>query len=177
MKIHTERFARWGSRLHDLLSDEKKRINLVVGIGLAGLLLLACSEWLPAAQEETTSQPVQAQMEQDYAAEMETRLEALLAQMENVGRVKVMLTLENGEENVYATDSEMAADGTMTTNHVLLGKDGLLETVQTPQVLGVAVVCDGGDEAGVQNRISTLVAALTGVGVNHITVAKMASTQ
>lgn len=177
MKIHTEHFARWGSHLRDRLSDEKKRINLVVGIGLAGLLLLACSEWLPTAQEETTSQPVQAQMEQDYAAEMETRLEALLAQMENVGRVKVMLTLENGEENVYATDSEMAADGAMTTNYVLLGKDGLLETVQTPQVLGVAIVCDGGDDAGVQNHISTLVAALTGVGVNHITVVKMASTQ
>lgn len=167
----------WGERLRGLLSDEKKRINLVVGIGVAGLLLLACSEWLPTVQEKTPSQPVQVPAEQDYALEMETRLETLLAQMESVGRVKVMVTLENGEENVYATDSEKAADGAMTTNHVLLGKEGLLETVQTPQVLGVAVVCDGGADAGVQNRISTLVAALTGVGIHHITVTKMASTQ
>ena len=62
---------------------------------------------------------------------------------------------------------------------VLLGSgraDGLVETVQTPQVLGVAVVCEGGGNAAVQNRVTALVEALTGVGANHITVAKMAST-
>lgn len=177
MKVDAKILAHWKERLRGLWSDEKKRINLVVLIGLAGLLLLVCSEWMPTKQEETPAQPVNVQDEQAYALEMETRLEALLAQMEKVGRVKVMVTLENGEENVYATDSEKAADGTTQTNHVLLGKEGLLETIQTPQVLGVAVVCDGGDDAGVQNRISTLVAALTGVGVHHITVTKMASTQ
>ena len=177
MKVRTEILTRWTNRLRGFWADEKKRMNLVVVIGLAGLLLLACSEWIPAAQEQTSAELVSVQTEQDYALEMETRLEALLAQMEKVGRVKVMVTLANGEENVYATDSEKTANGTSQTNHVLLGKDGLLETIQTPQVLGVAVVCDGGDDAGVQNRISTLVAALTGVGVHHITVTKMASTQ
>ena len=63
---------------------------------------------------------------------------------------------------------------------MLLGSgraDGLVETVQTPQVLGVAVVCEGGGNAAVQNRVTALVETLTGVGANHITVAKMASTR
>ena len=78
-------------------------------------------------------------------------------------------------ESVYATDTDR--DGGST--HVLLGSggaDGLVETVQTPRVLGVAVVCEGGGTAAVQNRVTALVEALTGVGANHITVAKMAST-
>ena len=42
---------------------------------------------------------------------------------------------------------------------------------------GVAVVCEGGGNAAVQNRVTALVETLTGVGANHITVAKMASTR
>lgn len=44
-----------------------------------------------------------------------------------------------------------------------------------PRVLGVAVVCEGGGSAAVQSRVTALVQALTGIGTNHITVAKMAS--
>ena len=43
------------------------------------------------------------------------------------------------------------------------------------RVLGVAVVCEGGGSAAVQSRVTALVQALTGIGTNHITVAKMAS--
>lgn len=60
-----------------------------------------------------------------------------------------MVTLESGSESIYATDTD--ADGAST--HVLLGSgraDGLVETVQMPQVLGVAVVCEGGGNAAVQ---------------------------
>lgn len=72
-----------------------------------------------------------------------------------------MVTLESGSESIYATDTD--ADGAST--HVLLGSgraDGLVETVQTPQVLGVAVVCEGGGNAAVQNRVTALVETLTG---------------
>ena len=88
----------------------------------------------------------------------------------------VMVTLASGSESIYATDTD--SDGAST--HVLLGSggaDGLVETVQTPQVQGVAVVCEGGGNATVQSRVTALVEALTGVGASHITVAKMASTK
>ena len=70
------------------------------------------------------------------------------------------------------------SDGSST--HVLLGSgraDGLVETVQTPRILGVAVVCEGGGSAAVQGRVTALLEALTGLGASHITVAKMASTK
>ena len=43
------------------------------------------------------------------------------------------------------------------------------------EIGGVAVVCEGGGSAAVQSRVTALVQALTGIGTNHITVAKMAS--
>lgn len=172
-----ERLAAWGK---NIWADDKKRVNLVVCIGLAGLLLLVGSEWIPDEADDTATpvEIVQEETEQtEYVQKMEQQLEELLARMEGVGRAKVMVTLENGQENVYATDSETHADGTTATDHVLVDQDGLLETIRLPHVLGVAVVCEGGDNVQIQSRVTTLVAALTGAGANHITVTKMASTQ
>lgn len=165
------------AKLRASFTDEKKRVNLLVGMGLAGLLLLAVSAWLPASDTKAT-QPAQTSPSYDsndnYAARLEERLTALISNVEGAGKTAVMVTLESGSESIYATDTDR--DGAST--HVLLGSggsDGLVETVQTPRVLGVAVVCEGGGNAAVQSRVTALVEALTGIGTNHITVAKMAS--
>lgn len=169
-----EYIAPLAARLRTALADEKQRVNLLVLMGLAGLVLLAFSAWLPT---DDAAQPAPAMQETaaDYAAQLESRLTALIRRVDGAGNTAVMVTLESGSESVYATDTDR--DGGST--HVLLGSggaDGLVETVQTPRVLGVAVVCEGGGTAAVQNRVTALVEALTGVGANHITVAKMAST-
>ena len=170
-----EYIAPLAARLRTALADEKQRVNLLAFMGLAGLVLLAVSVWLPA---DDAAQPAPAAVQEtaaDYAAQLESRLTALIRRVDGAGDTAVMVTLESGSESVYATDTDR--DGGST--HVLLGSggaDGLVETVQTPRVLGVAVVCEGGGTAAVQNRVTALVEALTGVGANHITVAKMAST-
>ena len=167
-----ERLAPLAARLRATLADEKQRVNLLVCIGLAGLLLLAVSSWLPADSSTQSAAPAaMTDSTADYAAELETRLTALISR---AGKTAVMVTLESGSESIYATDTD--SDGSST--HVLLGSggaDGLVETVETPRVLGVAVVCEGGGSAAVQSRVTALVQALTGIGTNHITVAKMAS--
>ena len=144
-------------------------------MGLAGLLLLAVSSWLPADSSTQSAAPAaMTDSTADYAAELENRLTALISRVEGAGKTAVMVTLESGSESIYATDTD--SDGSST--HVLLGSgeaDGLVETVETPRVLGVAVVCEGGGSAAVQSRVTALVQALTGIGTNHITVAKMAS--
>ena len=167
-----ERLAPLAEKLRAVLADEKKRVNLLVCMGLAGLLLLAVSAWLPA-ESPAAPQPVQSEAYADYAAQLEARLTELIARVDGAGKTAVMVTLESDSERIYATDTDR--DGAST--HVLLGSggtDGLVETVQTPQVRGVAVVCEGGGSPAVQSRVTALVETLTGVGANHITVAKMA---
>ena len=126
-----------------------------------------------AAPQDDTAAAAQA----SYAQDLETKLQTVLAKTEGVGNVEVMVTLEQQQETVYVTDRQTEADGSATVSHVLPGGSGLVQTVRMPQVLGVAVVCTGGGDVAVQNRVVALVQALTGVGANHITVAKMAPAQ
>ena len=169
-----EKLAPLAAKLHAALADEKQRVNLLVCTGLAGLVLLGVTAWLPAGDSTQSPQTVQTDTAADYATQLESRLTALISRVEGAGKTAVMVTLESGSESIYATDTD--SDGSAT--HVLLGSggsDGLVETVETPRVLGVAVVCEGGGSAAVQSRVTALVQALTGIGTNHITVAKMAS--
>lgn len=162
-----------------LWKDEKKRASLLILLGLLGMALLAISEWLPKKAPQTAepenSVPV-ADLPTAYAAELETRLEELLTQVEGAGKVQVMVTLAAGRETIYALDQQTSADGASQQNHIVLsGSDmpALVEAVTMPAIQGVAVVCQGGAEPMVQSRITQIVQVLTGVGASHITVTQM----
>ena len=43
-----EKLAPLAAKLHAALADEKQRVNLLVCTGLAGLVLLGVTAWLPA---------------------------------------------------------------------------------------------------------------------------------
>ena len=160
--------------------DDKKRINLLLVSGLAGMLLLCMSEWLPAGQSTQSSQ--QSQTAAEYEQQLETRLAALIRAMDGAGETVVMVTLDCGEETTYAADTRTEKTGEDTRSsaasqrtHLLAGAQPVVQSVQAPQVRGVAVLCQGGGNAGTQRRITELVSALTGVGASHITVNKMQS--
>ena len=53
MKTGTAWLERWSGRIKALVNDEKKRVNLVVCLGLAGLVLLALPEWVPQEDAST----------------------------------------------------------------------------------------------------------------------------
>jgi len=160
-------------RIKALWGNEKSRTNLLLVAGLSGMLILAVGEWLPQPQPDQKEVST-VQSEPEYCALLEERLQNLIAQVEGAGKTQVMVTLETGKETQYATDTMIQSDGTMQSEHVLLGNSGaLVQTVAAPKIQGVAVVCRGGGDAGVQYQITQLVQSLTGVGASHITVTKM----
>lgn len=160
-----------------LLADEQKRTGLLVAAGLLGLALLGLSSWLPAKSNAEPAAPTpQSVTTSDYEANLENRLQTLIANLAGAGETRVMVTLQCGEESIYAADTETSADGTAASKHVITDGTGLIETIQAPQVLGVAVLCQGGEDPTVQTRITALVQALTGVGANHVTVAALTDT-
>ena len=162
--------------------DDKKRINLLLVSGLAGMLLLCMSEWLPAGQstQNAAQSSQQSQTAAEYEQQLETRLAALIRAMDGAGETVVMVTLDCGEETTYAADTrtEKTSEDTRSSaasQRTLAGAQPVVQSVQAPQVRGVAVLCQGGGNAGTQRRITELVSALTGVGASHITVNKMQS--
>ena len=77
-------------------------------------------------------------------------------------------------EDYTAYGAELAMQESAAALQKLLRQSGI-ESVVQPQARGVAVLCQGGGNAGTPRRITELVSALTGVGASHITVNKMQS--
>ena len=148
--------------------SSRNRAALAVAVGVLAMLLILLSEIFsqteqnaPAGQEENTLA---------YQTQLEQRLEKLISQMNGAGKTTVMVTLETGEEAIYALDTQ-SGDLQSQNTHVLLD-DGsaLTETVCQPQIRGVAVLCDGGGDDRVAARITELHTSLLDLPSNRICV-------
>ena len=155
------------SWLHQLIQKEN-RARLAVLLGVAAMLLILLSELFTPSEK-----PASASTEMDdntYRQQLEQQLEELLSQVQGAGKTTVMITLESGEKTIYALDT-LSGQTQEQQTHVLLD-DGtaLAQTVCTPKVCGVAVVCEGGGDVRVAARITELVGALLDIPSNRICV-------
>ena len=105
-----------------------------------------------------------------YREQLETQLKELIEQLDGAGKTVVMVTLESGEETIYAVDTQSGQMQNQETHVLLEDGSALEETTYLPAVCGVAVVCDGGGDVRVAARITELVRALLDLSANRICV-------
>ena len=98
------------------------------------------------------------------------QLKELIEQLDGAGKTVVMVTLESGEETIYAVDTQSGQMQNQETHVLLEDGSALEETTYLPAVCGVAVVCDGGGDVRVAARITELVRALLDLSANRICV-------
>lgn len=161
----------WKGKLSDLFS-RYKYVCLVV---LVGLVLMA----IPS-QEASEPQP-QASVIQENTNDISDRLEDILSMIDGVGRVKVLLTVSEGEQiqYVYDEDRDQDADSSSLRRDTVIISDsersdqGLIQQVIPPIYLGAVIVCEGGDIPSVQLDVITAVSNATGLSTDKITVLKM----
>lgn len=124
----------------------------------------------------------------------EEKLETLLGQMEGAGKVKVMITESVSRENVVEKDVpytiQMSQNGTDEENGTknqqenreestvyerdAQGKESpYVKKTLAPQIEGVLVLAQGGDNAVVSANITEAVMALFGIEAHKIKVMKM----
>lgn len=148
--------------------------------GLLGILLIFASEAFgnSSKKSETSNKEYVS-----YSNEMEEKLADIISKVEGAGKTKVFLTIEESEEYVYAQDiSTDRKDNTQINDdkkYVIVdgngGKDGLLIKTVNPKIRGVAIVCEGGDDPVVQQRIYSCVSASLGISTARISISKMTS--
>ena len=150
-----------------------KKENLGVLL-LVGLLLLVIA--LPTRQEnentiteENTQETDQGLQEQDWQTKMEERLVEVLEQVQGVGKAEVFLTCEGTQEKVVEKDEtetvyERDSRGNQTP---------YVSAEIYPQVTGVLVVAQGGDDPVVIQNIQEAVQVLFQVEAHKIKVMKM----
>lgn len=162
--------------------------NYVVILGFVGVLLLSLGEIFP---ENKTTNTTKYSVE-DYKNETEQQLEAILSSIDGAGDVKVMLTLESGEEKIYVHQEKTSADGQSTTkennrqnsyrnsyeNEIVMieennQKQALVEKVIQPVVKGVVVVCSGAEDVSVVSDITNAVCVALNITSNRVCVIKM----
>lgn len=146
-------------------------------------------------KEKNTSQTVQTESGQTgQAASLEEQLTAALSQVEGVGEVKTMITLESTGTKVVEKDhpesstaSQQTQNGGETQSSTSEDKDETTvyeknsDGAQTPyvisetlpQIRGVLIVAEGGDDPVIIRQIQEAVMALFHIDVNKIKVMKM----
>lgn len=132
---------------------------LVLAVGLV-LMLLPSGE-----SEDPVTQLPQKTEERDLGSE----LEQILSQIQGVGRVQVLMTVEAGEQILYQTEGE---DTVIITDGDRV-ESGLVQQVLPERYRGAVVVCQGADSAAVRLNVIEAVAAVTGLSSDRITVLKM----
>lgn len=151
--------------------EKPRTASLAVVLGVAAMVLILLSELWPSQTTPNTPAEIHTiQSAASYQTELETQLAGLIQQIAGAGETTVMITLESGEERIYATDTQTGQNQSQQTHVLLEDGSALEETIYLPTICGVAVVCEGGGDVGVEARITALVSALLDVPSNRICV-------
>lgn len=141
-----------------------------------------------------TDNSVEDNTDQTYVENLESRVEDILSSMEGVGNVKVMITLQSSQETIVEKDMPTSrsnisetdgSGGNRNTNEMDSQETTVYTTNQNgdkipyviktkePEIEGVTVVAQGGDNAVVQKNISEVIQALFHIELHKIKVVKM----
>ena len=185
--------------LSKLLSEDIKT-KLIVAVGLVGMLLVLISQFVgsgaasakeKAPQDTTTAQYTT----EEYAAQLEEKLQRLISSIQGVGTTQVMVTMEHGVEYVYAQQEKSSTDKKLEPGSEESGerldykynveysyvfvdngygdKQPLLRTELQPKVQGVVVVCEGADDIRVEQSITNVVTTALHIPTTRVCVVKI----
>ena len=154
-----------------------KHYKYAIIVLVAGLFLML----LPGTNKTKTSQKETTVQTQKTSESMEERLTHLLQQINGVGEVRVLLTLENSGETIFQTDRESSVnqdDQDINLQTVIItdadrNQNGLIRKQNSPTYRGAVVVCTGGDDPNVQLAVTQAVMRSTNLNADQICVLKM----
>ena len=164
----------------------KKAGPMKLGIVLlCGILLILLSYGKGGSagennEAETGAVPVEDQqtdMEQ-YKIKREQELKELLQKVDGVGKVELMLTLKGSNEKVTLKDNTYKGEDTEEETVLIEDSDRnsspYILQEKEPEVEGVVIVCEGGEDAATKREISEAVCALFQIESHKIKILKCA---
>lgn len=173
-------------------SGEKTK-KIIIILGLVGIALIFLSGFL----KEREASPVVAEESkmttEEYTASLQKSLTELISGISGAGEAKVLVTLENSVRFVYATEEKQNSErreeksgeesvkqqeNTDSEIKYITIKDSdgtqhaLAVTEIQPTVKGVVVVCPGGDNPMVQQRIICAITTALDISSKRVCVTK-----
>ncbi len=127
---------------------DKKLQTAVIILLVVAAVLLVLSEIIKTALENKQTGSVS-----EYTQQLEHKVSDLLSRVDGVGRIDVVITLQ--------------------TNAGL--KTSAVTAAAEPEIRGVVILCDGGDNIKTVAKITEIVSAALNIGYNQIYITKMSS--
>lgn len=174
------------------LNDKYKKVIIIAGI--IGIALIFFSGFIKSEKkDQEVNQKAESTSIDDYVKQLEVNLTNMVSCIKGAGDCKVMVTIENGAQTIYATegkknteDTEDSSNGELKrrqksddseTKYITVkGPNGeeeaLAITEVQPTVKGVVVVCSGGDDPEVQQRIINAVTTALNITTKRVCVTK-----
>lgn len=145
--------------------------------GITGIILIFISSFVGGDSKKEINTDGAAFSSEEYRLSLEEDIKRLVSEITGSKSVSVVVTLENSVSYSYAdtreeTSSDKKGDKTSTSDIELKegyitvktadgGEQALLVTEIMPEIRGVAIVCEGGDNEVINEKIlNTVTAAL-----------------
>lgn len=150
-----------------------KKPKTVLIIGLVGIGLILLSSFISSGESKKESVKTGEMTAEEYKAILEEDIKETVTDITGSKNVSVVITLESGIKYSYADikeetltekkENEKESTGNETKSGYITvktaegGEQALLVTTQMPKVRGVAIVCDGGDNERIAEKIQNAV--------------------
>lgn len=128
--------------------------NVIIAVGFIGIAVILISNLLDAGVGKKTGEGDEFSVK-SYSERIESNLEEVISKINGAGKTKTLLTMDESVEYVYLKDS-----ATKT------------KEIQ-PHIRGVLVVCEGGDDPVVVERVTNAVTGALGVSTAKVCVTKL----
>ena len=150
--------------------------KILISAGVVGIALIYLSTaFTPKETKNKESNPIATLTAQEYREQLENDICKMVSNITGSKKVTAVVTLESGVKYSYADTREQTAaeksgeetkssdtelkEGYVTVKTADGGEEALLITEQMPEVRGVAIVCEGGDNEVINEKIKNTVTA------------------
>lgn len=168
--------------------------KLIVALGIIGALLILLSSFWPSGSGGKTSSGTTGVVTADeYTQNLEKRILDIVSSIEGAGQTKVLITLENSAEYVYAQQQKTSTDSTesvqndnkklderFTSENTYIfvenesgRKQALIETVVEPRIKGVVILCEGAGNSQVEYRVLNAVTTALNISSTKVCITKI----
>lgn len=166
-----------GHKIIDFIKNSDNKLKIFVIIGLVGIMLILLSDIAPKDTKKIESKSADYT---EYVTTLERKTKEIISSIDGVGECNVMLTLSSSNEYIYAQNSENKSDNSsisQNNEYVLYdstnGDEPILIKEYFPSVQGVVVVCSGGDNNVVREKVISSISSLYNIPTSRVTVNKL----
>lgn len=154
-----------------VISVGNKKLLMMFGCGLLGVLLLLLGGGIIGGSKSQSSTPERQDLT-EYCAMLERGIERLCSSVAGVSDVTAAVTLKSGFEYVYATDTQSKSGGGHEIKYITVGSGSNEGTVyiteKMPEIAGIGIVCRGGSDPAIVQKLTALICAAYGISSNKI---------